>query len=65
MINIRDKEYLTGLKETLLDNCSKCKGIDPGCECQQKFLFEARLVLANIPPKYRPFKLEDSPRSKD
>lgn len=57
--NLANVDYLTYEKHTLIDSCSKCKGLDFNCECYRKYDIEVRKVRANIPVKYRKANLSE------
>jgi len=54
----RDREYLLRVKSKTIDKC-KCRGTDPSCKCVALFNFAVRKINANLPAKYRKFKIND------
>ncbi len=52
-----DLQEINRLKQIIIMNCTKCKGYGNPCSCQDKFQLEVRKLLANIPPKYRNFMI--------
>lgn len=54
--SLSDLDYIRELKETILDKCPVCKGLDLNCQCRKKFEFEISKIKAKIPPLFRDVK---------
>lgn len=59
MLTQRDKKFLLKLREKIVSDCPRCRGMDFRCACIDLFRLEFKKVKANIAPKYRAITLED------
>ena len=58
MLDNDNVKYLLKKREEIINNCPKCHGTKPFCECSYKFRLEIRKASANIPIMYRDFTLD-------
>ncbi len=59
MISPNDLEYLTRMRDKIINGCPKCHGRTAFCECQYAFQFEYTKIRANIPIPLREFTLSE------
>lgn len=58
MLKKIDEQYLQNYKEKYVLNCPICHGKNPACSCWANYKLEIYKVSANIPIKFRHFKLK-------
>ena len=58
MLTKVDEAYLKYYKEKFVDTCPVCHGTFPSCTCWKNYKLEIAKISANIPVKFRGFKLK-------